>query len=59
MQKSATTTMNVSTDLKKEKESEPDDGKKINHYMLKKKTYVDYKGIEFEKEPHATKVYMK
>ena len=46
---------------KKEKETEPDDGKKRIHFMLKKKTYVDYKGIEFEKEPPATaaKVFIK
>ena len=45
---------------KKEKEAQPDDGKKKKHFMLKKKTYVDYKGIEVEKEaPTEIKVFVK
>ena len=44
---------------KKEKEAEPEDGKKTKQYMIKKKTYVDYKGIEVEKEAYETKVLVK
>ena len=43
---------------KKEKQLEETlDGKKLKHYMVKKPTYVDYKGIEIEDETDITKNY--
>jgi hypothetical protein len=41
---------------KKEERGSPLDGKKIKQYVLKKPTYVDYKGIEFE-ETDITKKF--